>query len=82
MKVTEEKLEEMLVEAYEYSFRKAREAYRDISEDELTKKEEKAYMLGKYQGEHEALGSMLLPIIGGKRLYKLWENLVDECLEN
>lgn len=84
MKVTETDLEKMLIEAYEYTFRKSRDAFREEDDDmrEYTKEENKAYQLGKINGEHEAFSSILLQVIGGKRLYELWTKLIDENMEN
>ena len=60
-------LEEMLTELYHWYFQRARAA----------EKKKDSYMIGKTHGGVEAVESILLQVVGGARVYELWQHEVE-----
>lgn len=72
MRITEEKLIEMLKELHEYHFNLGKKLHASDS-----KSPNHAYETGKADGALETVDAILLQVIGGKALYEILEKNWD-----
>ena len=67
-----ESIETMLVELWEYSFKKSKEMLEADDDKESTEEERKAYEIGKAVGFHEAVDCIYFTLFGSKAAFDLW----------
>ena len=61
--LTGQTMEEMLTELYHWYY----------AQDRVARTQKDCYRIGKMDGAIEAIESVLLQVVGGARLYELWE---------
>lgn len=74
--LNEEVVKNELVELYSWYFLQARKHVKE-NEEALRFVNADDYKAGKLAGAVEALEAVMLQLIGGKELYKIWETLVQ-----
>lgn len=78
MKISEDKLQEYLMDIYTYHSKKA---YALHEESEVHNFEE-AYKLGQHDGAISTAGAIMLLCFGGEKTFDLWQSARDQAEED
>lgn len=85
---TGQTLPEMLEELYLHYYREAMKIYQKMPDEEpedwgklqkqLAEERDTAYQAGRADGAVDALGAVLLQVIGSRRMFGLWQKAMSE----
>lgn len=81
MELSNKQLEELVIDAYKVTYKRAKEAYNKISEMEIGARDQEVFICGKTMGENEAFSQIALLVLGGAKLFELWNELIEESNE-
>lgn len=74
MELSNKQLEELVIDAYKVTYNK-------ISEMEIGARDQEVFICGKTMGENEAFSQIALLVLGGAKLFELWNELIEESNE-
>lgn len=76
--VTVESIVDMCLDIFYWAFKRSRDLRETMPEEvENDVLFQHYYEVGKMEGFNEAMGSILLPIIGGQEMYDVWQRAIE-----